>query len=515
MASLSAISFHKNPLFRTCLLSAALAGCALGPDFHPPSAPKVIDAQLPYGPMPVQTASAPVGQGVAQQVTLGKQVPALWWEMFQSPEINALVQEAMAHSPTVASAQAALRQAQALYEADEGNRRWPAIGASAGVSRQHASEVSSGVRGGRLYTLYNAGVNVSYSVDVFGAASRELEGFQAQVDYQRYQLEAAYLTLTANVVTTAIQEASLHSQFQATQDVIAAEQRSLAIVERQAEVGAVARQAVLQQRTQLAQTQAAIAPLEKALAQTRNLLAVYLGRLPGDESIPKLDLSKLALPVDLPLTVPSSLVRQRPDILASEALLHNASAQVGVATANLYPQLNLSASFGAQSLTTGALFSTPSQAWSAGASLLAPLFNGGALQARRRAAQAGYDQALAQYQQTVLAAFLNVSNSLRALDSDARTLQAQALATQLANESLDLVERQHQIGSVNVLTLLDAQRIAQQSRAALIQAQAARLADSVALFQALGGGWWARQQPATAQTPPAFADTTAPSDSGR
>ena len=257
---------------------------------------------------------------------------------------------------------------------------------------------------------------------------------------------------------------------------------------------------MLTQQAQLAQTRATLPALEKALAQTRQQLAVYAGRLPSEAGLPEFTLESLQLPGDLPVSLPSSLVRQRPDIRASEALLHQASAQIGVATANLYPQITLSGSVGAQSLQPSQLFSGPSAAWSLGAGLLQPIFNGGSLQAKKRAAIAAYDQAQAQYQQTVLNAFLNVANTLRALDSDAQSLSAQAQAESLARESLDLVNRQYQLGAVSNLALLDAQRTYEQTRIALVQAQAARYADTAALFQALGGGWWNRAELARRQT---------------
>jgi NodT family efflux transporter outer membrane factor (OMF) lipoprotein len=351
-----------------------------------------------------------------------------------------------------------------------------------------------------VFSLYSASVNVSYTIDAFGATRRELEGLQAAVDYQRYQVEAAYLSLTANVVTTAIQEASLRAQLQATRDVLDAAAQSLAVVEKQAALGAVARSVVIAQRAQLAQTRATLPAFEKALAQTRHQLAVYAGRLPSDAGLPEFGLESLQLPQELPVSLPSSLLRQRPDIRASEALLHEASAQIGVATANLYPQITLSGSAGAQSLKLDRLFSSGSAAWSLGAGLLQPIFNGGALQAKKRAAVAAFDEAQAQYRQTVLNAFLNVANTLRALDSDAETLRAQAEAEALARESLDLVARQYKLGAVSYLALLDSQRAYQQARVGLVQAQAARYADTAALFQALGGGWWNRAELADIST---------------
>ncbi|HXD39856.1 MAG TPA: efflux transporter outer membrane subunit [Ramlibacter sp.] len=473
-------------------IGLALAGCAVGPDFKAPEAPAIGNAQSPYTPepLPAETASAPGTGGAAQRFAMGQDIPALWWNVFHSEPLDQLIRSALAHSPTIAAAQAALRQARESYNADAGAKQLPSVNGQLGATRERQSLGAGTIPGGGDFSLYNASVNVSYTIDAFGATRRELEGLQAAIDYQRYQVAATYLALTANVVTTAIQEASLRAQVRATQEMADAQGQSLEVVRKQAALGAVARAAVLAQQTLLAQTRATLPALEKALAQTRHQLAVYAGRLPSEAGLPEFTIESLQLPQDLPVSLPSSLVRQRPDIRASEALLHQASAQIGVATANLYPQITLNGSVGAQSLQLSTLFSAASSSWSIGAALLQPLFNGGSLRAKQRAAIAAYDEAHAQYQQTVLNAFLNVANTLRALDSDAQALSAQAEAESLARESLALVGRQYQLGAVSYLALLDAQRTHDQTRIALVQAQAARYADTAALFQALGGGWW-------------------------
>jgi NodT family efflux transporter outer membrane factor (OMF) lipoprotein len=474
--------------------SLLLAGCAVGPDFKTPAPARPIDAASPYtpAPMPAMTASAASTGGAVQRFANGQDIPAMWWQVFHSEPLDQLIRSSLEVSPTLASAQAALRQARENYEATAGSKLVPSVDGQLGVTRQKLSALSSGIPGGTEYTAYAASVNISYNIDAFGATRRELEGLRAAVDYQTYQVEAAYLSLTANVVTTAIQEASLRAQLKATQDVIDAEQKSLNVIQKQAQLGAIAKSTVLQQQALLAQTRATVPSLEKALSQTRYQLAVFAGRLPSEQGLPEFNLDTLQLPEELPVSLPSELTRQRPDVRASEALLHEASAQIGVATANLYPQINLTGSYGAQSLTVGKLFSPSTTAWNFGAGLLQPIFNGGALQAQKRAAEAAYDQAQAQYQQTVLNAFLGVANTLRALDTDADALRAQAEAESLARQSLDLVNRQYTLGAVSYLGLLDSQRTYQQTRIALVQAQATRYADTAALFQALGGGWWNR-----------------------
>jgi NodT family efflux transporter outer membrane factor (OMF) lipoprotein len=494
--------------------AATLAGCAVGPNFQPPDPPKVTDEAHPYtqAPLPAQTASAPGPGGKVQRFALGEDIPAQWWQLFRSEPLDRLVRLSLVRSPSLASAQAALRQAQENYNADAGSRLLPSLSGQLGATRQETPAPQRGAPGGTLYSIYNASVNVAYTVDAFGGIRRELESFGAVVDYQRYQVEASYLTLTTNVVTSAIQEASLRAQLQATHEVIDAEQKSLTLVRKQADLGAIPRSTVLSQQALLSQALATVPPLEKALSQTRQQLAVYTGALPDDPTLPTFMLETLALPGELPVSLPSSLVRRRPDIQAAEALLHQASAQVGIATANLYPQITLSASAGAQALSPDKLFSSGSFAWSLGAGLVQPLFNGGSLQARKRAAIAVYDQSEAQYRQTVLNAFLNVANTLSALQRDAEAVLAQADAESYARQSLDLVNRQYRLGAVSYLSLLDSQRTYLQTRITLAQAQATRYADTAALFQAMGGGWWNRAELVDISHPAANAGDAAAAD---
>lgn len=478
------------------LASASLlvVGCTVGPDFKTPELARPVDPAGSFTPVPVPayTASAAAAGGASQRFVKGQDIPAAWWRVFRSVPLDQLIRSALELSPTLASAEAALRQARETYEATAGSTLVPKVYAEVGVERKRLSQLSSRTSGGIEYTAYAPSLNVSYTFDAFGGNRRLLEGLRAAVDYQSYQFEAAVLTLTANVVTTAIQEASLRAQLKATQEVIDAESNSLTVIQKQAALGSIAKSTVLQQQALLAQTHATVPALEKALAQTRHQLAVLAGRLPGEQGLPEFDLDALHLPDELPLSLPSELTRQRPDVRASEALLHQASAQVGVATANLYPQFSLSASYGSESSTISKLFTPATTTWSLAGGLVQPIFDAGALQAKRRAALDAYDQAQAQYQQTALNAFLGVANALRALESDANALRAQVRAESLARQSLDLVTRQYQLGAVSSLGVLDSQRTYQQTRLALVQAQAARYADTAALFQALGGGWWNR-----------------------
>jgi len=482
----------KKRIFTAALLAAGLGGCALGPDFKTPAAPAGAGDSYTPKPLPAQTASAPGTAGASQQFAFGQEIPAQWWTLFRSPALDQLIRSALAQNPNMAAAEAALRQAQENYNAQSGNLVYPAVNAQLGAARQKTSAATAGGAAG-VFNLYNASVNVSYTPDVFGSTRRTLEGAQAAVDYQRFQLEATYLALTANVVTTAIQEASLRAQLQATREVLDALNRQLGAIEKQFEFGAVPRTTVLSQRNQVAQVAATVAPLEKALASAQHQLSVLAGKLPGEAGMPEFALDSLTLPQQLPVSLPSELVRQRPDIRASEEQLHQASAAVGVATAAQYPHFSLSGSYGSSSQSFGKLFDANTNAWNLAAAITQPIFNGGALTAQRRAAEAAYDAAAAQYRATVLAAFQNVADALRALESDAAALKSQAEAEALARETLTLAEQQYKLGGISYLSLLDAQRSYQQTHITLVQAQAARYADTAALFQALGGGWWNRK----------------------
>lgn len=480
---------------------ASLGGCAVGPNFQTPAAPVADGASYTPEPIPAQTASSPGTGGVAQRFVTGMDIPAQWWSVFQSPALDQLLRGALAQNPNMAAAEAALRQVRENYNAQAGQLVYPAVNGALGASRQKTQVATPGGTQAAVLDLYNASVNVSYTPDVFGATRRTLEGAQAAVDYQRYQVEATYLALSANVVTAAIQEASLRAQLQATRDVLTALTRQQNVIEKQFEFGAIARAQVLSQRNLVAQTAATVPPLEKALAQTRHLLSTLAGKLPGEAGMPEFTLASLTLPEALPVSLPSALVRQRPDIRASEELLRQASADIGVATAALYPQFTLSGSYGSASPTFSKLFEGDNAIWSLTAGLTAPILNGGALRARKRASEAAYDVAAAQYRATLLTAFQNVADSLRALESDAAALTAQAESEALAAETLALSEEQYKLGAISYLSLLDAQRVFQQAHIGLVQAQAARYADTAALFQALGGGWWNRADGVPAAVP--------------
>jgi len=484
-------TFAKNRLTLAIAATVVMTGCAVGPDFKTPDAAKA--ERYTAETLPEQTVSTEVAGGEAQTLRVGAEIPAQWWELFGSELITRRIEQAFKNSPDVAAAQAALREAQENYKAATG-AYFPSIEASGSAARQKANVATMvpGASGGYIYNVFGASVDVAYTLDLFGGVRRAAEAQAAQAERQQYQLEATYLTLASNVVIATVQEASLQTQVQATEDIVKALEEQQRIADKQYELGAVALTDVLAARTQLESTRATLPSLRQQLAQVRNQLAVYLGQLPSEQEATSLDLSQLKLPQDVPVSLPSQLARQRPDIRAAEAQLHAASANVGVATANLYPNLTIRGSYGSQASREGDLFKSATEVWSVAAGLTAPLFRGGELRARKRAAVAAYDQAFASYQQTVLQAFANVADSLHALNNDAEVLQSRHAALVSAEKNLDLVQQSYRAGAVGYLNVLDAQRQHQQARINFITAQAARYADTAALFQALGGGWWNR-----------------------
>lgn len=472
-------------------VAIALAGCAVGPDFKTPDAPKT--DRYTAQSLPEQTVATPVETpgGAAQTFTQGRQLPTQWWTLFGSDKLNTLVEQAFAGSPTVDSANAALRQAQENLNAQRGGL-FPSLDAGLGATRQRAQLIEiPGATGATssIYNVYNASVNVSYTLDLFGGVRRGIERQEALVDYQQFQLQAAYLTLAANVVTTGVQEASLRDQIAATHEIVGDLEKQVDIAKQRHELGAAAYVDVLTANSNLASVRATLPQLEKQLAATQNQLAVYVGKLPSEHAATNFDLNELTLPPEVPLSLPSDLVRQRPDVRAAEANMHQASAQIGVATANLFPQVSIAGSWGSQANTFGNLFDE--KLWSIGANVAQPLFHGGTLTAQRRAAIAAYDQAAADYRSTVLVAFQNVADALTALQSDAQILRAQHEAFQSAKGSLDISEKQYKLGGISYLNLLITQRQYQQARIDYSQALAARYQDTAALFQALGGQWQA------------------------
>ncbi len=467
----------------TLLLVLVLPGCAVGPDYHRPAAPKVA---LTAKPLPSATVAA---GGVAQHFKPGADIPGDWWTLYHSKALDGLVKAALAHNPSLAAAQATLTQAEETVRADEGVLL-PSLSGDLSTQRQKASAATAGKVG--AYTLYNASFAVSYTFDLFGGARRAVESVAAQAHYQREQLEAAYLTLTTNIVTAAIHEASLKAQITATRQLIADEQQLLDILQAQVQAGGAAPAQLLQQQAQLAQQEATLPPLQSQEAQARNQLAAYAGAFPGDFHMADFALDDLHLPENVPVSLPSAIVAQRPDIRAAAAQLHEASANVGVADAQMLPRITLSAGIGHEALTTGSLFTPQTLIWNLAAGLTQPLFEGGTLNAKRKAALAALRGAAANYQGTVINAFQNVADVLAALQYDAAELKAADKARSAAAQSLKVTEAQYKLGAQPFSAVLTAETTYQSAVLTDVKAQATRLADTAALYQALGGGWWHR-----------------------
>lgn len=476
----------KRPFLAASILVGLLAGCAAGPDFERPTAPIV--PSYTASALSGHTASAPTFLGDAQHFSMGASVSALWWQSLGSLKLNGLVEQAFRASPTLEKAKASLRQAQEVHSAKAGSTLYPRVDAGLGALRQRTSPSATGQAGdARQFGLYNASIGVQYQLDLAGGNRRALEALAARAEYQRYELQAARLTLAANVVTSAITQARLAGQIKATDAILDAMDEQLRITEERLRLGQAAPHEVLALQTDVEQTRAGMPLLRKQFQQNEHLLAVLTGRAPGTEGLPDFTMEEFTLPSDLPVVLPSELVRRRPDIQAAEALLHAANAEYGVAVAQLYPQINISASLGSQALTTGALFGGGSAVWTLVGQLTQPLFNPG-LPAEKRAALAAFDAAAANYQYVVLESLRNVADALRAVENDALSLAALAAADTAAQGSLGSVQTQYRYGSNSYVQLLIAQQQAQQTRINLIAAQAQRLLDSAALFQSMGGG---------------------------
>ena len=488
---MSSIRKPRGPSLAAALIATLCAGCAVGPNFKRPAAPAVSDYTTPS--LSGTAATPERTGGEAQRFLRGNDVTGDWWTLFHSEALDELIAQSLAANPDLKAARAALAVARENVLSQRG-AYYPAVTAGFSASRQRQSGQISPQPNANLflYNLFTPQVSVSYVPDVFGLNRRTVESFAAQAEEARFQLIATYNTLTSNVVVTAIQEASLEAQVQATRELVEINKHLLEILQYQFGKGYASRLDVAAQETQLAQTVATLPPLMKQLAQLRDLLAVLAGRFPADSPATNFELASLTLPQDVPLSLPSALVEQRPDVRQAEAALHDASAKIGVAIANRFPNITLSASTGSTALAMNELFTSGTGFWSIGADLTAPIFQGGTLLHQEHAAKAAYRQAAEQYRSTVLTAFQNVADTLTALDQDAEGLKAASAAEAAAKLSLELAQEQYQRGYASYLALLNAEQAYQQNRIALVQAEAARLADTAALFQALGGGWWHR-----------------------
>lgn len=473
--------------FSSCaiLTLSLLTGCTVGPRYQPP-APPTLTGYTPDAPQPTSAAAGPAGQ--AQHFDASAALPAAWWQLFQSPALDGMVREALANSPTLAQATARLAQAQEELRARTGATKYPAVTGSASVEEKQVNLAAFGVPfpNPSPFTLLNGSIAVSYALDIFGGNRRRIEALRAQVEYEQWQLQGARLMLAGNVVSAAIRQAQYQQQIDLTRQMVSALQQQASITEKRRAAGGATDFDVHRQLTLVAQTQATLAALEQQLDWINDQLAVLMGKSPAEARLQTLSLDSLHLPQDVPLSLPSALVRQRPDIRAAEALLHRASAEVGVATASLYPQITLTGSGGG----VGTSFTSGGAVWDAGAGLAQPLFNGGALHAEKRKAVAAYDETKSIYRQTVLTAFQQVADTLYAIQHDAEALQARDRATVEATAAYQVASDRYRAGGISQSALIDAERQRLQTALDRSSSAAARYADCATLFEALGGGWW-------------------------
>jgi NodT family efflux transporter outer membrane factor (OMF) lipoprotein len=476
-------------------ITLLLGGCAVGPNFHRPGTPAT-PAYRPSGESrPVSTAAAaahqraPAAARYAQHILLGAPVAADWWTLFRSPPLDELMRRAMADNHDLAAAKATLAQAQELVAAQTG-RLFPQVDLQAGTGRQQYGKqfLGSLVPSVAPFTYESFGASVSYTLDYLGATARSVEEQTALEQYERSELDAAQLTLTGDVASEAVIIATTREEIRAAAELLSEDRDNLRLVQTAFDNGSVSKLDVLTAQSQLATDQTLLPPLYQQLAIARHALAVLLGQPPAEWSQPDLELTDLRLPRQLPVSVPSQLVRRRPDILAAEAQLHAATAAVGVATANLYPQIALTATLGQQALTPAKLFNASSTAWSLIAGLTQPLFDGGTLRAERRATLDALQASAARYQQVVLDSFGQVADLLDALDHDAQLVAAQANARDTSEASLALARQSYRAGNSGVLQVIDAQRERQRAELGFLEAQSRQYLDTIQLLLAVGGG---------------------------
>jgi NodT family efflux transporter outer membrane factor (OMF) lipoprotein len=509
------MSAAHSPLILLLALAAAatICGCAVGPDYRKPAAP----TGAGYSPteLPHTSTPAPTHGGEVQHFIVGQDISFEWWELFQSPALDSLIKRAFKANPTIAAAQASLAQARELISAQQGFY-FPTVAALYQAERHKVSGNTNssetiGVQGNgdnllparedpnhvphnlpSYYSFYTAELSVGFVPDVFGGNRRQVESLAAQTEAQRFALEATYITLASNVVAAAIQEASLRAQIRATRQIIEAEEKSLQILRDQFRLGFAMRIDVAAQEAALAQAKATLPPLQLQLEQTRDLIRSLAGNLAKDDVPETFELDALQLPAEMPLSLPAKIIEQRPDVRIAAAQLHAMNAQVGAAVAAMLPQFSITGAYGGNATQMSQIFRSGGPFWSLVGDVSQPVFQGGTLLHQERAARLALQQAAAQYQSTVITAYQNVADTLHVSLSDADSLAADVDAENSAKATYDLTRRQMQVGYVTYLTLWSAETAYQKTLLARVQAQAARYRDTVALFQALGGGWWNR-----------------------
>jgi NodT family efflux transporter outer membrane factor (OMF) lipoprotein len=476
----------------TILGLSLIVGCAAGPNYEKPAAP-ADSIRFTAEPLSVTDSIANIVGGGSQQFVKGLDISGEWWTLFHSKPLNDLIERSLKRNPDIKAGQAALIVARENVLAQRG-AYYPAVSASVSAMRQRTSQdLSASPNTGDLtFSLFTPQVGVAYTPDVFGLNRRTVESLEAQAEQARFALAATHITLSATVVAAAIQEASIRAQIDATRELVTINTDMVQILRTQLEKGYASRLDLAAQESQLAQIKATLPPLLKQLAQQRDLLSALSGGFPNQDLVEKFELSSLQLPQELPMSLPSKLVEQRPDVRQAEENLHSASAQIGVAVANRLPNFMLSANVGSSALDLTRIFSPGVFIWDLALNITQPIYDGGTLSHRELAARAAYTQAVEQYRGTVLTAFQSVADALNALEQDASALKAAVAASDAAGITLDLAKKQWQSGYASYITLLNAQQTYQQAIISLVQAQANRYADTAALFFALGGGWWNR-----------------------
>lgn len=454
-----------------------LSACSVGPNFNTPEPPKAQAYTAASEAVPLD-----------QRILMGKRIEGQWWSLFASAPLNDLIHQAVVNNYDLTAARATLAQAQEAVRAASGELLPQAtLGATAGRQKYGVALFGPGNFNIPPFTYYEAGAALSWTPDLFGGKHRALERQQALADYQAHEVDAAYLTLTGDTAAAALEMAAAKAETAALGRILAEDRKTLTLVDEAYAAGAATKLDILSAQNRLNADQALLPPIEQRINVSRHALAIFVGKAPADWTPPEVNFDRLTLPQALPVSLPSTLVKQRPDILAAEADLHAASAAIGVATANLYPQLTLSANMMQEALTPAGLFSATNKAWALAAGLTAPLFNGGTLTAQKREAEQAYQAALARYQQTILIAFRQVADALTALAHDDEAVAIANNAVNTANTSLDLAHASYQAGAIGLLPLQDTQRALAKAQLDLIHARHRRYADSVRLLVALGG----------------------------
>lgn len=459
---------YDNTLLAFMILS--LSACTVGPDYVAPHEPDVMSY---------------TGE---DHIKFTKTISKKWWETFQSPELNQVIQLGIKNNYSFAAMKETLKQAQNTVTATKGQLQ-PQVSANAGPGYEKYGVQATGATDEiPAFHYYTLGPSINWALDLFGATKRGLEQQQALMRYQQQEVNAAFLTLTGNIVTTTLKIAEINAQIISLQSMIQQDKKNIHLIEKGLMAGAFREEELLIAKSQLNHDETLLPSAQQQLSNAQGELNILVGAFPANWQAPAFTLKNFTLPKTLPLTLPSQLVHDRPDILAAESLLHAASAGVGVATANLYPQINLSASLSQQALSPGQLFSASSTAASVFAGLTAPIFSGGTLQAEKRAAEHAYKAAYAHYQDVVVRAFVQVSDVLHALKHDNQNITAQENALKTAEDSLQLALRGHAIGSGNELAVIKAEHAYNEIKLAYTQAIAQRYQDTVRLYLVLGGG---------------------------